>query len=32
MKNKTKYTMDLGIYFLIKANKEDIIIKVLKIA
>ena len=30
--NKTKYTMDPGIYVLMKTNKEDIMIKVLKIA
>ena len=30
--NKTKYTMDPGIYFLMKTNKEEITIKVLKIA
>ena len=30
--NKTKYTMDPGIYFLMKTNKQDIIIKVPKIA
>ena len=30
--NKTKYTMDPGIYFLMKTNKYEIMIKVLKIA
>ena len=30
MQNKTKYTMDPGIYFLMKTNKSEIEIKVLK--
>ena len=26
--NKTKYTMELGIYFLMKTNKQNIVIKI----
>ena len=32
IRNKTKYTMDPGIYFLMKTNKKEIIIKELKTA